>query len=129
MKRYTHLPLLLALCAFTLALMPAQAHADSLGDLKERMKERVKTVDKLKESGAVGVTNQGYLEARKELDEDDAKLIEAENKDRLTVYTYIAKKADVPVSKVEKQRAAELAKLSAKGVWLQDAKGKWYRKE
>lgn len=110
-------------------VLPSLLNAQDLGEIKQRMKSRVVKIDSLKKAGTVGVDNRGYLVIRASgVSEADAKLVAAENADRQTVYTYLAKRVGAPVEKVEKQRAAEITKQSAKGVWLQDAEGNWYQK-
>ena len=119
----------LLLCAITISFSFGTAQAANLGELKQRMKKRVDELDSLKSSGTVGVNNRGYLVIRSDLSEGLEKLVVAENKDRKIVYTYLAKRVNAPVEKVEKKRAAEIAQQSDKGVWLQNSKGKWYQKK
>jgi uncharacterized protein YdbL (DUF1318 family) len=48
--------------------------------------------------------------------------------DRKVVYQAIARSAQTTAEKVGLQRAAQISKRAAKGLWLQDAGGNWYRK-
>jgi uncharacterized protein YdbL (DUF1318 family) len=95
---------------------------------KARMAERVPKIDTLKTAGIVGEKTSGLLGFVKESPADKA-LVDAENKDREAVYEAIAKKQGVSASTVAKSRAASLAKKAVSGLWLQDAKGKWFQKK
>lgn len=106
----------------------APLHADSLGEIRTRMIERVATLDNLKASGRVGENNRGYLAPRETLAKAEQEVVDAENKDRRTVYEHLARRASVSVEQVEKQRALDIAKSSAQGIWLQNEAGQWYRK-
>lgn len=78
---------------------------------------------------------KGYLQATppfaKKLTKKQAALIKEENKDRKEIYTIISKRTgpDTTLKKVESVRAEMIRKKSKKGLWLQDVKGKWYRKK
>ena len=128
MKSKTLIPSI-SLFLFALLVAVPSLQAADLDQIRERMEERLPTIDSLKEQGLLGVTNDGLLSARGSISTEEDKMVKAENKDRMTVYQEIAKQTGQPVDKVQKQRAAQLAKTSAPGVWLQDAKGKWYRKQ
>jgi len=100
-----------------------------LKQVQREMVERLPKLEALKQAGKVGETNQGFLAPRGELTEKEAKLVEEENADRALVYAVIAERAGQSAAAVGKQRAAQIAKRSEPGLWLQDAKGRWYRKE
>tara|TARA_R100000027_G_scaffold254_1_gene281 strand:+ start:9618 stop:9989 length:372 start_codon:yes stop_codon:yes gene_type:complete len=104
-------------------------HSQDLGQIRNQMAERLPAIDDLKEDGLIGESKDGLLSIRGSISPEQRKMVEAENKDRMTVYNAIAKQTGQPVSKVQEQRAAQLAKTSAPGVWLQDAKGNWYQKK
>jgi len=95
--------------------------------IRARMAQRLPQIDKLKESGALGENNQGYLEVR-ENQEGAAALAAAENADRKAVYQAIAAKQKVTVEEVGKARAQQIAQLSRPGVWIQNAQGAWAKK-
>ena len=86
-------------------------------------------MDGLRAAGKVGENNQGFLTARTQLNAADEALLKAENADRKQVYATIATKTGESPEVVGQKRAESLRKLSKAGIWLQDAKGKWYRKQ
>jgi uncharacterized protein YdbL (DUF1318 family) len=97
-------------------------------DIKARMIARVPVLRDLKAQGIIGENNQGYLEYRgsKRPHED---VVQAENQDRRTVYSAIAKQQGATEELVGKQRAVQIAEKADSGEWLQNAAGKWYQKK
>ena len=106
-------------------VMGATAFAD---DIKARMKNRLPVIKKLKAEGIVGEDNKGYLQfvGGKKAKAD---VVAAENKDRKTVYTAIAKQQETTAELVGKRRAMQIAKNAALGEWVQDAGGNWIQKK
>ncbi|MFO8026036.1 MAG: DUF1318 domain-containing protein [Opitutales bacterium] len=104
------------------------AFAANLGEVKAAMKERQPAIEALWAAGKIGENNKGYVEARADLSEKEQKLLRAENADRKKVYQAIARSTQSTPEKVGLQRAAQISKRAAKGLWIQDAEGKWYRK-
>jgi len=102
----------------------ASALAD---DIKARMKDRLPLIVELKAQGIVGENNQGYLEfiGGKKAKPD---VVAAENEDRKTVYTAIAKQQGTTAELVGKRRALQIAQKAGPGEWVQDANGKWIQK-
>ena len=100
--------------------------AQDLGAVRERMADRLPELDRLKASGVVGETNQGYVELRANKAEAAA-VTTGENADRKTVYATIARQAGVTPEAVGRARARQIATQSATGVWLQDDQGEWYQ--
>ena len=92
------------------------------------MKQRLPVIIELKAKGIVGENNAGYLEfvgAKRE----KADVVAAENNDRKTVYTAIAKQQGTTAEVVGKRRALQIAQKANPGEWLQDASGKWIQKK
>lgn len=120
------------LCAFLpLAfLAPSMLHAQSSEEdaVVQRMLKRVPQIDTLKKAGKVGENNVGLLEQRSGLSREERDLMNAENSDRRSLYTLVAKRVGLTVSVVGQGRAEEIRNKSAKGVWLQSPDGKWYQK-
>lgn len=105
-------------------VLGATAFAD---DIKARMKNRLPVIKKLKADGIVGEDNKGYLQfvgANKA----KADVVAAENKDRKTVYSAIAKQQGTTAELVGKRRALQIAKKAVPGEWVQDAGGNWIQK-
>ena len=97
-------------------------------DIKLRMKNRLPVIRELKTMGIVGEDNKGLLQfvgAKKEKTE----VVAAENKDRMTIYTAIAKKQGATPELVGQRRAIQLSQKARAGEWLQNAGGKWYQKK
>ena len=97
-------------------------------DIKARMQERLPKIVQMKTAGVIGENNSGYLEfvpgaARKEAD-----LIAAENNDRKSVYSAIAKQQGTTEQLVGERRAIQIGEKASTGEWLQDSSGKWYKK-
>tara|TARA_B100000609_G_C17140090_1_gene395055 strand:+ start:650 stop:997 length:348 start_codon:yes stop_codon:yes gene_type:complete len=95
--------------------------------IKARMKARLPQIEALKNQGALGEDNQGYLKVLKKTGNAD-KLAAEENKDRKLVYTALAKKLKTTPALVGKRRAIQIAQRSPKGQMIQDAAGKWKKK-
>ena len=106
-------------------VLGATAFAD---DIKARMKNRLPVIKKLKIEGIVGEDNKGYLQFVGG-NKAKADVVAAENKDRKTVYTAIAKKQGTTAELVGKRRALQIAKKAAPGEWVQDAGGNWIQKK
>ena len=122
-----HKTTIVLLPVLVLGILLTNANASSKA-IKKRMIERLPTIRALKEKGLIGENNKGYLEfvgSQKEKTD----VIEAENKDRKKVYGAIAKQQGTTVELVGKHRAIQLAKKAKPGEWLQDANGKWYKKQ
>ena len=97
-------------------------------DIKARMKNRLPVIKKLKIEGIVGEDNKGYLQFVGG-NKAKADVVTAENKDRKTVYTAIAKQQGTTAELVGKRRALQIAKKAAPGEWVQDAGGNWIKKK
>jgi uncharacterized protein YdbL (DUF1318 family) len=102
--------------------------AANLGQVKADMKERLPRLEALWQAAKIGENNEGYIEARTDLSLDEKQLVEAENSDRKVVYQAIARSTESTPKQVGVQRAAQISNRAAKGLWLQDASGRWYRK-
>ena len=115
--------ILLALCV--LLIGAGLAAADPLDPVKARMKKRLPTIVDLAQRGAVGENNQGQLTPRRKLSKAEKAAVDAENVDRVIVYTDIAKRTGSNPTAVGKQRAAQIRKSAPKGTWIQLPDGKW----
>lgn len=116
-----------ALMLVVFAGSAAIVQAQDLGAIKARMAQRLSQLDALKAKGAIGENNRGFVEVR-EGGGDAAAVVNAENKDRETVYAAIAKQTNSSADQVGRARARQIAAGSAAGVWLQREDGSWYRK-
>ena len=121
-----HKTIIVLLPVFILGILLTNAYASSKA-IKKRMIERLPTIRALKAKGLVGENNKGYLEFVSSKQEN-ADIVDAENKDRKKVYEAIAKQQGTTVDLVGKHRAIQIANKAQAGELLQDANGKWYKK-
>ncbi len=96
-------------------------------EIKARMAERLPVIMELKQKGIVGENNLGMLEFVGTAKEK-ADVVEAENKDRKTVYKAIGKKTGTAPEIVGQRRAKQIAGIAGSGEWLQDENGQWKQK-
>ena len=107
----------------------AFASADTREALAERFAERDEAISALLLNQKVGENNRGFLSPRDELSEEEEKLVEAENEDRLAFYQLVAEQVNRSVEEVGLGRARQLAQRSVPGVWVQTREGEWIIKE
>ena len=123
--------LALSVAAFALAFAVPQAlsAADDAATIKKNMAERKPKIEVLKKAGSIGENKTGYLEVMKDvkLEDADNKLVEAENKDRKTVYSAIAKKEGSTVDKVGQLRAKTIHANAKEGEYIQGEDDKWVK--
>jgi uncharacterized protein YdbL (DUF1318 family) len=117
---------LVLVMSVTLLVGTVQAFAGA-ADIKARMKARLPVILDLKARGIVGETNQGLL-AFRGASQERGDVVAAENKDRMAVYSAIAKQQGANAALVGQRRALQIAQSARAGDWLQDAKGNWYQK-
>lgn len=119
---------LLTLCAVLGALFATTAvWAESAGEIRARMAQRLSQVDDLKSKGAIGENNRGLLEVR-DGGGNAASVVSDENRDREAVYALIAKETGASADSVGRARAKQIAAASRGGVWVQDESGAWKKK-
>lgn len=120
---------LLFLCSVSIFFISLLFIADNgvAASVKDRMASRIPAINSLKDQGAVGENNKGYLEFRSGK-KPQKQLVVDENKDRKLVYTAIAKKQKVTPQLVGKRRATMIADKGKTGHWFQKTDGSWYKK-
>jgi uncharacterized protein len=111
-----------------LVLGGAVVRAEDMNAIKARMDQRIGAVDALRDRGAAGENNRGYLEARGGATGDDQKIIADENADRRAVYAAIGAQTGSDPETVGRARARQIAANSRRGVWIQGADGNWTQK-
>jgi uncharacterized protein YdbL (DUF1318 family) len=116
----------IVLSVFILGILTADGYASD--SIKERMINRLPAIKDLKARGVVGENKLGFLEFVGN-QKEKADVVEAENMDRKTVYEAIAKRQGATVELVGQHRAVQIADKARPGEWLQDANGKWYKKQ
>lgn len=116
---------------FTLCLafvaIAASALAESAGDIRRRMEQRLSALDDLKGREVIGENNRGFVELRGSAAGAD-KLVGDENRDREAVYALIARETGSSADSVGRARAKQIAANSRPGVWVQDESGQWKKK-
>jgi len=105
--------------------------------LKDSIKNRSGSIKPFMDRGNVGLTKEGLLAVRttnglslKERAEVQ-QLVDAENRDRESLYLEIAKANNFPLESVAKIRsifARSWVEQAQAGWWIQDAQGNWQRK-
>ena len=111
-----------------LVLGAAVVRAEDMNAIKARMDQRIGAVDALRDRGAAGESNRGFLEARGGATAADQKIIADENADRRAVYAAIAAQTGTDADSVGKARARQIAANSRRGVWIQGPDGNWTQK-
>jgi uncharacterized protein YdbL (DUF1318 family) len=120
------------LTAFLFAVAVAvglQASAQGLGEIKQRMKDRLDEIETLKIAKTVGEDKNGYLQVLGDISAASKTVVEAENADRKLVYTAIAAKTGASAETVGQSRAKIIANSAAPGIMLQAPDGSWYEKK
>jgi uncharacterized protein YdbL (DUF1318 family) len=107
----------------------ALASVSRADEIKDRMLARKPQLDALKDKGAIGENNEGFLTVLEKAG-DAASLVADENKDRVKVYEAIAGKHNGADAKlVGRRRAQQIRDNEPKGHKLQSDKGDWYVKK
>ena len=119
---------LFALTALLAVVVATNLPAADLGAVKQRMAQRLPAVDALRDRGAAGENNRGFLEARGALSAAENKTVADENSDRGAVYAALAQQTGSTADLVGRARAKQIAQGSKPGVWLQRESGEWYKK-
>lgn len=116
--------LALALC------LPVVLSAQSMQEIKQRMAERLPTINELKEKQWVGENNQGFLKVLnpEQVSDEQEEIVHAENNDRKIVYAKIADHVDATVKLVGRQRAKSIREQSAPGIMVQLPDDTWTAK-
>jgi len=111
-----------------LCLLVLPVLAQTAGELRARMAQRLSVIDELKTKALIGENNRGFLEVRGAGAADAGATVAAENRDREAVYTIIAKETGSTSVAVGQARARQISANSRGGVWIQDESGTWKKK-
>ncbi len=99
----------------------------------ESRRQRFPKLEQWKSRGCIGENSQGLVEARpgQGCGREVEGLVEAENRDRMTLYRTLVQQNNMPPADVVRVQAA-FAKVqrekAALGEWIQNEKGEWTRK-
>lgn len=123
---------LMPMLLLALALLPLAGARAQDGDaaIKERMRERLPHIARLKETAVVGEALTGYLEIRDaaKATADDKKTVAEENADRKKLYEALAKKVGSDASRIGAARAKMIYQREQSGALIQKPDGTWYPK-
>ena len=104
----------------------SSAFADS--NLTGRMKARLPNVLVAKDNGSIGEGLNGMLAIREKASKKITELVQAENKDRATLFKILAKKTGGDTQDVAKKFANALASKAKEGHWFKNSSGNWVSK-
>ncbi len=109
------------------AILVQTCFAGNIRQIKQRMKQRLPIIVKMKHQGIIGENASGYLEfvTNRKINEN---VVAEENKDRRMVYSMIASQQGVSIQKVENLRALQIVRKAGRGEFLKRKNGTWYRK-
>ena len=127
MRKYTAYYTIITLLSLLVFSAEANCFAGA-NDIKARMQERLPTIVGMKSEGIIGENSKGYLAFVPGAAQKNPDVVSAENMDRETVYTAIAKQQGTTALLVGERRAIQIGEHASSGEWLQKASGEWYRK-
>ena len=96
--------------------------------LHAKIAARLARVDSLRQRGAAGENNRGFLEPRGTPSNVDQSTISDENADRLGIYEAIGTQTKTHVDDVGRTRAEKVRVMGKRGVWVQAPDGSWAQK-
>jgi uncharacterized protein YdbL (DUF1318 family) len=115
----------------------AEASTPAIQNLKSQIKDRFPRLAPFFQKGAIGEGRRGLLEVREtkglSLTErtEIKSLVEAENRDRRTLYQEVAKSMNISadqIGKVQRIFADKWQQAAAPGWWIQKEDGAWVQK-
>lgn len=123
--------LLFLMVCFSLAFLPVAGAEETKESLKQRFAGRHQALLKLKQSGAVGETYLGFVEARPNASLDDAAktLLSDENADRRTLNALLAAEQDTTAEEVGRQSAIFKFRMAGPEEWFKGRDGTWRQKK
>jgi uncharacterized protein YdbL (DUF1318 family) len=108
-------------------LIIGEVSADA--NLTKRMKARLPDVMEAKLNGFIGESVDGLLLVRdKKVNSKVEKLVQAENKDRNSLFKLLAKDTGGDTKLVAKKFAKGIASRAKKGHWFKNSSGNWISK-
>lgn len=123
--------LFLRTAALLLLVLPCMALGSSEEEMeaaRERILERLPEMENLWNRGLTGESNEGFVAARSSLNRSQIAMIQDENRDRLTLYSYVAARTGADLFAVGRERAILISKMAKNGLWIQEGDGDWKRK-
>lgn len=107
------------------------ARGQSLGELRERFKERYPQLQRAKRERVIGETWEGTVAVVRgaEVERETRELLREENRDRQVLYRIIAEREETTPELVARRNAQRNFERAARGEYLRDREGRWYQKE
>jgi uncharacterized protein YdbL (DUF1318 family) len=121
MKNISILLTILFLCA-------SNAMGDELQDIRKSIADRVPQVKELWASKQVGEANNGYMKVIGSITPEQAKIVQAENSDRKTMYVLVSQRFGDSLELVGKASAQRIQAQAPAGTMIQTANGAWVAK-
>lgn len=115
----------------------AEVSSPAIQGLKNQIRDRFPKLIPFFQKGAIGEGGTGFVEIRdtnrlSAAEKNDLKtLVDAENRDRRTLYQEVAKSMNIPsdqISKIQRIFAEKWQKSSDRGWWIQKEGGQWVQK-
>ncbi|NNK96766.1 MAG: YdbL family protein [Desulfobacterales bacterium] len=113
--------------SLVIALFMLSGTSAYTASIKDRMVARIPAINSLKDKGAIGENNRGFLEYRSS-SQPEKSVVQGENKDRQSVYDAIAKKEGVDSKLVGQRRAKQILSMGSPGHWFEKPDGSWFKK-
>ncbi|MGE5280566.1 MAG: DUF1318 domain-containing protein [Deltaproteobacteria bacterium] len=106
---------------------PSSGLPDEVAVAIERRKERRPQILLLASQGYIGENASGFLDIfdKASLDPGKRSMVEEENKDRLVIFAYVAKKNGASVEETGKVFADRIQQDAAAGTPIEESSGKW----
>lgn len=128
MKRFSTIIVSVLVVMFGLGTV---AFAQSKAELRQRFKERLKDLNRLKADGLVGETYDGWLAVvkNKDLNKKEQKIVDDENDDRRALYRIIADDEKTTPDHVGERNGTRNRKNLRVGEWFKTKDGEWEQKK
>ena len=106
--------------------MPSQSQSKHVRALHRRKERRARIV-LLASQGYIGENSNGLLDVfdKGSLDQGKLTMVEEENKDRLVIFEYVAKKNNTSVEDTGKVFGDRIQKDAAAGTPIEESSGNW----
>ena len=128
MKRFSTIIVSVLVVIFGLG---AVAFAQTKSELRQRFRDRLKDVNRLKADGAVGETHDGWLATvkGKDLTKKEQKIVDDENDDRRSLYRLIAEDEKTTADLVGERNGTRNRRNLKVGEWFKTKDGDWEQKK
>jgi uncharacterized protein YdbL (DUF1318 family) len=128
MKRFSTIIVSVLVVMFGLGTV---AFAQTKADLRQRFRERLKDLNRLKADGLAGETHDGWIAAvkGKDLNKKEQRIVDDENDDRRALYRIIADDEKTTAELVGTRNGTRNRKNLKVGEWFKTKDGDWEQKK